>query len=116
MFDCECSEEYGPCERHGELLAQRDGASSRTADELTLVLIDDLISVGAELSPWGKDIVEQAEAQLNDDPIDSRWLEDPDLVDALMDVADQAEAYVADLWVIRDDGYRIVRPLADCPL
>lgn len=38
---CECSEEYGPCEAHSEVLAQRDGASTRTADELLAVFIGD---------------------------------------------------------------------------
>lgn len=39
--ECECSEEYGPCEDHSEVLAQREGASTRTADELLAVFIGD---------------------------------------------------------------------------
>ena len=118
-IDCECSEEFGPCEQHGEQLAQREGASTRTGDELTMVLIDDLQSVGAELSVWGKQELTRLESALeaSRDPVSGcAWFNDPDDADAAVSLADQLEAYVADLWVIHDDGYRIVRPSKDCPL
>jgi hypothetical protein len=39
--ECECSEDCGPCEAHSEVLAQRAGACTRTADELLAVFIGD---------------------------------------------------------------------------
>jgi len=43
--DCECSEDYGPCSDHSEVLAQREGASTRTADELLAVFIGDVSDI-----------------------------------------------------------------------
>jgi hypothetical protein len=116
---CECSDEYGPCELHGQTLVIREGASQRTADDLTLVLIDDLVSVGAELSAFGRLELERltAAAERDRDPVSGcMWFSDPDDADAARTLADQLESYVADLCVIHDDGYRIVKPAADCPL
>lgn len=116
---CECSEEFGPCEDHGETLVVREGASLHTADELSMILIDDLVSVGAELSPWGRTERDRLSAALEasrDNVSGTAWFADPDDADAAHSLADQLEGYVADLWIIRDDGYRIVRPHADCPL
>jgi len=44
-YDCECSEEYGPCEEHCEVLARREGASSRTADDLVYVFLTDVLAI-----------------------------------------------------------------------
>ena len=116
---CECSNEYGPCERHGKTLVVREGASLRTADELTLLLIEDLVSVGAELSATGridfKRLTDALERDRNPET-GTAWFSDPDDADAAQDLAFQVEQYVGDLCVIRDDGYRIVRPSGDCPL
>lgn len=116
---CDCSEEYGPCELHGETLCQREGASLRTADDLVMVLIDDLVGCGAELSAWGREQYDRLSAQLESDrnPISGcGWFSNPDDGEAARSLADQLESYVADLCVIRDDGYRIVRPSDDCSL
>lgn len=116
---CECSDEYGPCERHGETLVVREGASQRTADDLTLVLIDDLLACGAELSAMGRFTLDEltAAAERDRDPVSGcMWFADSDVADAARDLAWQLENYVADLWVIHEDGYRIVRPSDDCPL
>ena len=43
--ECECSEEYGPCEDHCEILAQREGASARTADDLVYVFLTDVLAI-----------------------------------------------------------------------
>lgn len=112
MADCDCTDDYGPCERHGETLAQRAGASNRTADELARVFIDDAVGLGAELSPYGA-----AELAAIDDAWDGDgWCDDPDVAERLHDLAHQVESYLADLVVIWNDGYVIVRPTADCPL
>jgi hypothetical protein len=120
-FDCDCSEDYGPCENHCEVLAQREGASTRTADELIEVLCLDLIGCGAEVSPWGQDVLNRVAAALDDNRrMGVAWLPQGDKGDhmrrELVSLADQLESYVADLWVIHDDGYQIVKPSADCPL
>lgn len=110
---CECSDEYGPCEAHGTVLAQRVGSSNRSADELVLVFLDDALGIDPEcLSPYGRSIKDEAEAP---DAWEGSWLRDPGLADALRDVSAQVESYIAP-WVIWDDGYTIVEPSADCPL
>jgi len=43
--DCECSEDYGPCEDHSEVLAKRSGASTYTSDELLAVFIGDVADI-----------------------------------------------------------------------
>ncbi len=116
---CDCDEEYGPCEQHCEVLCVREGSSVRTADDLTMVLIADLIGCGAELSPWGHAEYDRLSAALEQDRdphSGCAWFSDPDNADAALSLAYQLESYVADLCVIRDDGYRIVKPTPDCPL
>jgi hypothetical protein len=115
MNDCECSEEYGPCERHSELLVSREGSSLRTGDELLSVFIDDAVSLGAELSPYGKDIVFRADAAMQVSGPMSNWLPDTEegyeLRDALQTVANQVETelYTLGYSVYWEDGYRIVK-------
>lgn len=112
-IDCDCSDEYGPCEQHCEMLVTREGASHRTADELARVFIDDALNLGAELSPYGQGVLEKVDAAFE---ADGSWITDPDLAEALRDLSFQVEQYLADLVVTWDDGYTIVRPSADCPL
>lgn len=122
-WDCDCSEEFGPCEQHSELLVSREGASLRTSDELLSVFIDDAVALGAALSPYGKDIVFRADAAMYVPGPMSNWLPDTEegyeLRDALQTVANQMESELDTLgystyW---DDGYRILKvtggPLAD---
>jgi hypothetical protein len=109
--ECECSEEYGPCERHGDVLVTREGASCRTADELCMVLIDDLICLHkAELSPAGTEVWLEASAAFAKG---ERWLSDPDLSEALSDLAFQVENNANDVMVFHNDGYTIVKPHAE---
>jgi hypothetical protein len=111
---CECSEDYGPCEQHSEVLVVREGASLHTADELAALLIHDLVDNGwAELSPFGADVLRDADEAFGRG---ERWLEDATLQESLFSVADQVESAAADVWVTHDDGYVIVRPHDDCPL
>jgi len=117
-MDCvDCSEEYGPCEKHSELITSREGASLRTADELCELFIEDAVALGAELSAYGRVI----QARVNDKLSNESWLEDADLAEELRDVTNQMETELSTLgystyW---DDGYRIIRvtggPLAEEP-
>jgi hypothetical protein len=112
-YVCDCSDEFGPCEAHGTVLAQRVGSSNRSADELSLVYLNDALDIDPEcLSPYGRQIKAEAEAA---DAWEGSWLKDPDLADALRDVTDQVESYL-DAWTVWGDGYVIVRPSPDCPL
>lgn len=113
MTDCECSEEYGPCESHCDVLAQREGASLRTGDELIALYLDDALSIDPEcLSPYGRDVKARVDAAL----AESSWLDDSDLGDELYSVRDQVESSL-DAVTYWDDGYRIVKitggPLLD---
>lgn len=111
MATCDCTDEYGPCEDHGTVLAQREGASLRSADELAVVYLDDALGIDPDcLSPYGRQVKADAEAGF-----DGSWIGDPDLADALRDVVSQVESHL-DAWTVWNDGYVIVKPSADCPL
>lgn len=119
---CDCSDEYGPCENHAEILVVREGASTRTADELVWQLIDDLVYLGGELSPWGREVFDEAASALFEEDYGSpgvNWI-DPatheGLAQSLYDVAWQLESSMPDLVVSHNDGYVIMRPHDDCPL
>lgn len=104
--ECGCSSEFGPCEAHGEAVVVREGASLRTADELALCLVDDLVGLGAELSPWGQEVRDLAAEALSASTGPCAWLEDEDLRDDLHDLANQVDCST-DYIVVRDDGYVI---------
>lgn len=111
--DCGCTDEYGPCEQHGEVKFQREGASARTADELALQFIDDALALDSEcLSAEGRDTRRKAVADLaaEREGFFGGWLSDADLSQALNDLVDQVENYIGpEYQTYRDDGYRIVR-------
>jgi hypothetical protein len=137
MTECECSEDYGPCEDHCEVMAQRAGASTYTADELAAVFLGD---VAALFEYYGRpvptgDHYETAaiywEATYHDGGwapdsgavalspvVFARW-SDGDLSQWLSDAITGAESDLADLGlsVFWDDGYVISRliggPLAE---
>lgn len=119
-LECDCSEEYGPCEDHSELMASREGASTRTADELLVIFIQDAVDLGATLSPYGIDVLNRAIAELaaNED-MGVSWLSSDSLRDELVTVSDQVETtlYTMELSVFWEDGYRILKvtggPLLD---
>ena len=130
---CGCSEDYGPCEDHSTQLAQREGASTRTADSLALVFLMDV-----------RDLLDAHTTETQDAPtretvyrltadIDcvlswtwSRdagdgWLEDDgegNYADILQDMVQSAEGHLSliDASVWWDDGYRILVMSEDCPL
>lgn len=125
MNECDCSEEYGPCEEHGEVIVQREGASTRTADDLLLLFCEDAAAVLREvtgenrLSPWGRSTLDAAEELLSEnDHYGCRWFPEDDadhMVNSLEMVRSQMESELATLddpietfW---DDGYCIVRVL-----
>lgn len=113
---CNCTEDYGPCEAHSEVLAQREGASLRTADQLLVTFVYDCLAIDPEcLSPNGREALRLAEDALDRDPIMGGWLEDgaagsaEDVREALADLARQLEGYFADLWITWEDGFVIAR-------
>jgi hypothetical protein len=117
MSGClDCGEEFGPCGLHGETLVQREGASVRTGDELALLYLDDMESLGqGELSPWGSEIraICNTRLEVNRSLVSgTAWIDDADLVDSLDDVVRQVES-ASDYLTYWDDGYRIVRPTSD---
>lgn len=111
--ECECTDEYGPCEQHCEVLAQREGASCRTADELALVFISDARGLYPDdedpLVGWGREVVATVEQNMREHQ--SNWItDDPDLGDQLQSVVNQVENYIApEYQTCWDDGYRIVK-------
>lgn len=116
MTTCDCTEEYGPCEQHSELLVSREGASLHTADELVALFISDAVGVGVELSPWGKDVLSRAqEALAANTSMGVSWLPETEDGEALRDelatLQYQVESELAslELSVYWEDGFRILK-------
>lgn len=125
---CECSEEYGPCEDHAEVLAQREGASTRTADDLVYVFLTDVLAIAEDPDIWqgyDADMSHQRDKlaamvefwgddALWEDNMGVRWLDvnrDETLPEPLQDHVQLAEHMLADLGlsVWWEDGYVISR-------
>lgn len=118
MSGCDCSEEYGPCEVHGEVLAQGGGAAFGTADEQLVAEMRALVDVGAELSVAGSEEFDRLvwELEQSRDPVSgTAWFSDPDDHGAADWLVCQLESTI-DHHVYRDDGFTIVRLLPGCPL
>lgn len=107
---CECSDEYGPCEHHGETIVSREGASLRSADDLCHTFLGDVASV---LGSWPSDAFREAETRLGNALHDSggSWWNDPDDADECRDLVTNGEAALGDAGysVYWEDGYRIIR-------
>lgn len=128
MTECECSEDYGPCEDHSEVLAQREGAAVRTSDELLAVFVGDVMAILASETGRAEDLLPGGSAR---ETAADYWRECPNggwapydnretysLSKALADARDVAESLLpADVYAWWDDGYVIARltggPLAD---
>jgi hypothetical protein len=127
---CDCSDDYGPCEQHGTVVVQREGASLRTADDLLLLFCEDADAVLWErtgeprISPWGRAVIAQSERALNaNDPGNGcRWFspEDERLRDDLVTLQSQLESELASLDqpinVVWEDGYVFYEVADSCPL
>lgn len=113
--ECECNEDDGPCEGHSELLAQRDGAALRTADELMSLFVHDCLAIDpACLAPQGREWLADADASIERGRSATSgvaWMPDEceDDRESLRTLVEQVEAYFADLWITWDDGYTIRR-------
>ena len=135
--DCGCSEDYGPCEDHAETLAQREGASTRTADALALVFlmdVRDLIDHALETNVLASDLTDARDRLTReiDDALTwewsgadagDGWLETPaddsySPAEYLQDLVQRAESDLGMIGasVYWDDGYVISRMHDDCPL
>lgn len=122
---CECSEEYGPCEDHVEVFVQREGSSTRTADDLVYVFLTDVLAIaeGWEEDKRGdnrgdttpdlaklRDAVDYwSDDDRWDDQMGCRWVKDRD--DSIHDDMVWGEQVAADLGlsVWWEDGYVISR-------
>jgi hypothetical protein len=114
---CECSDEYGPCEFHGETIVMREGSSSRAADDLCHEFLTDVASV---LHRWPSPEFERDTLRLGNALADSggSWFDNPDDAEEARDLVSNGEAFLGDAGYVTywDDGYRIIRPLPGCPL
>lgn len=118
----ECSEDYGPCENHIEVLVQREGGNTRTADELNSVFISDAVDLGVVLSNSDALDVFLIDTLLEED----HWLpcDDADWVEVLIDIRDRVESDLYELYAKRDehlfvgweDGFVIGKILQGSPL
>lgn len=116
---CGCSEEYGPCDDHSEVMAQREGSSMRTADDLSHVFCLDAIALGVAPSPYGSAVLERVRTRLESQRRNGvAWLNDSALQDELSSVVNALETDLEtlDMSVYWDDGYRIVKMKDGCPL
>lgn len=124
---CECSKEYGPCEEHGEAVVIREGASTRTADDLLLVYVEDAVHLLHDVdpsyypTPWARHVVDRVRVQLHEnDDYGCRWLSSDRLRDELSTLADQVECDLSTLntphFTYWEDGYVIYALADDCPL
>lgn len=122
-FTCECDEDYGPCEAHIEVLVQREGGNTRTADELNSVFISDAVDLGVVLSADDAACTEIIDSLLEED----HWLpldENDDWVVTLIDIRGRVESALYELYASRDehlfvnfeDGYVIGKILPGSPL
>lgn len=121
---CDCDpDEVVPCEEHMDLVAQREGASARTADELRSVWVHDAVAAGAELSPWGRDLLDGYDSVLESNRrYGVAWLPDGHqvLAEEMSTLVFQVECSLATMdnpiYTHWDDGYTLFRLTPDCPL
>lgn len=118
----ECSEDYGPCEAHIEVLVMREGGNTRTADELNSVFISDAVDLGVVLSESDAADIIEIDALLAEDHWlsnnEDRWCE------ILIDIRDRVESSLYELYAKQDehlfvnfeDGYVIGKILPGSPL
>ena len=122
-FACECSEDDGPCENHIEVLTQREGGNTRTADELNSLFISEAVDLGVVLSIDDQALLDETDVLLEED----HWLPfdtEGDLVDALAGLRDRVESDLYSLFHKRgehlfvgwEDGYVIGKILPGSPL
>ena len=119
-WECECSEDYGPCEDHSEFLGNREGASCRTADELARVFIDDAVALGVVLTAD-----DEADLVVIDREFEKgSWLYgDEDgypnnqrLYDLKESVESRLYEVVEGISIVWEDGYVMSKMLPGCPL
>lgn len=125
MTTCYCDpDEMLPCEQHMVVLAQREGASARTGDELASVLVHDAVGLGVVLSPWGQDLHARYDENLDAHRrYGVAWLDGEDreyLVEDMTTLVNQVETDLLTMdepiYVHWDDGYVAFRLTDDCPL
>lgn len=106
---CGDGEEWA--EHYHELYVSRDGASSRTADDLAITLLDDTGDLTGDPA-WGIDAQHYWSLAIQDGDMGCHWLpEGGDHAEMLQDDVLRAESALADMgmYVTWDDGYVIER-------
>lgn len=129
MTTCECDDEYGPCELHGTVLVQREGASTRTADESAVQYAEDaadlLDEVGGAVEgvrEVDREVIAEAWELLEGARRRGvAWFPEDDageMLDTILRVGDALESdlHALGYWTFRDDGYWVVKLSEDCPL
>lgn len=134
---CECSEDFGPCEDHCTVYAQREGSAVRTGDELAAVYVGDaasifltsilayiddatnemIVSGPYSMTPGVTDAIVTADDYWEAHP-NGGWCEDTDDSEALTDACRTMEDALGaeGFWTLWEDGYIILKPTDDCPL
>jgi len=125
-LSCGCDEDYGPCEDHCTVLVQREGASTRTADELAVLYCDDAVGlledIGGTVLATDLEIVRDAWALLETERRHGvAWFPEDDAGEMLDEVLRLGDALMWDLLALGyattwDDGFWIVQVHEDCPL
>jgi len=123
-YECECDpDEMMPCEQHMVLVQNREGASTRTGDELLSVFVHDAVFYGVELSAWGMDLLSGYDAALESNRrYGVAWLPEGHqiLAEEMDTLRNQVETSLATMddpiYVHWDDGYVMYRLTPDCPL
>lgn len=102
---CEPDDERFESEHTHEMFVSRDGASSRTADNLVAVFLDDVAELTTYVVPEGLASPESTE-----------WCDDSDDSEALQDEARIAEDALsdADMFVVWEDGY-VIQSIVEVP-
>jgi len=125
---CECDlDESLPCELHSVTLAQYEGSSARSADQLVSVELDELVAIachGVDATPCA-DIADCAAAVLDDDSLSvwrdygaalaqldpfTSWIDDRELADSARELAESLESDLPeDVRTLHDDGFTLYR-------
>jgi hypothetical protein len=123
---CDCTEDYGPCEDHATTVIQREGASTRTADELAVIYCDDaaglLEDIGGTVLDTDHELIRDAWELLEAERrMGVAWFPESDAGEMLDEVLRLGDALMSDLFALGyattwDDGYIVSRVHEDSPL
>ena len=129
MSECDCSEDYGPCEDHCTVLVQREGASTRTAHESAVQyaqdaadLLDEIGGAVEGVRDIDREVLVEAWEMLEANRrMGVAWFPGDDgdeMLDTILRVGDALGSDLSALgyFTFSEDGYWIVKIHEDCPL